>query len=381
MVEQAFNELDLHNKPKQIFNCDETNFASVCTKNKVFCEKGASKVNKINLNNEKQNYSVNVCCDADGYFLPIYVIYKGTKKYSTWTEGGPKDCCYNVSSSGWMETDLFRDWLENLFIKHTRHIDGPKVLFLDGHKSHITLDVIRIAKENNITILCLPPHATHILQPLDVSVFKPAKTVWRKIVSEQVKSKINNISKEIFPSLLKQLVQSKVAFKRQHVISGFESTGIFPFNRNAIPEDKWKYLLDSNNSAATNGHDGDENDDDEDDDEDEDEKNDDDEEQEANESKNELDEELDEDDNSNEPIIITDSVTSKSAPKRILKDVTNVTQIVHNVFMGLNNQTSSQKTTKKRKAVGSLPIKQFNYQRKKLLLKEQNQMKQLKKRS
>lgn len=277
-----------------------------------------------------------MCCDADGFFLPMYVIYKGTRNYSPCTQGGPKDCCYNVSENGWMDSNLFRDWLENLFIKHTKHISEPKVLFLDGHKSHITIDVIRLARENNITILCLPPHATHILQPLDVSVFKPAKTVWRKLVSEQIRAKVSNISKEIFPSLLKSLVESNNAFKRQHVISGFECTGLYPFNRNAIPDDKWKYLLDSNDSIASNcdGQD------------DEDEL---DQQSEANESTDEESvHEVDDADNNSERIIITESVNSKSAPKTMLRDVTNVTQIVHNVLMGLNK--SKRKNRKKTKS-------------------------------
>ena len=60
LVEAQLNQLDLHDKPQNIFNCDETNFASEGTKNKVFCEKGASNINKLASNNEKLNYSVNV---------------------------------------------------------------------------------------------------------------------------------------------------------------------------------------------------------------------------------------------------------------------------------------------------------------------------------
>jgi DDE superfamily endonuclease. len=37
------------------------------------------------------------------------------------------------------------------------------------------LDVIRIARENNIHILCLPPHATHKIQPLDKTFMGPLK--------------------------------------------------------------------------------------------------------------------------------------------------------------------------------------------------------------
>lgn len=46
------------------------------------------------------------------------------------------------------------------------------LLVLDGHGSHITINVIEFAKSNGIHLLCLPSHTSHILQPLDVGVFK-----------------------------------------------------------------------------------------------------------------------------------------------------------------------------------------------------------------
>ena len=48
----------------------------------------------------------------------------------------------------------------------------PVLLIEDGHSSHISLDVIGLAPDNGIHLLCLPAHTTHLLQPLDVSVFK-----------------------------------------------------------------------------------------------------------------------------------------------------------------------------------------------------------------
>ena len=49
----------------------------------------------------------------------------------------------------------------------------PVLLVIDGHVSHITIDVIEYARLNEIHLLCLPSHTSHILQPLDVGVSKP----------------------------------------------------------------------------------------------------------------------------------------------------------------------------------------------------------------
>jgi len=156
---------------------------------------------------------------------------------SNWCFGGPEGCKYNVSESGWMETPHFKEWFMTVFIENTKQIDGPKLLILDGHKSHINIDVLNEAKNNNIHIICLPPHTSHILQPLDLGVFKHVKTEWRKIVQNfYVKNGLTNIEKENFPSLLNTL--TKISFYRRHAVGGFEITGIFPLNRHAISKEK-----------------------------------------------------------------------------------------------------------------------------------------------
>lgn len=45
----------------------------------------------------------------------------------------------------------------------------------DGHSTHVTFDVIQAARKENIHLFVLPPHSSHRLQPLDVSVFSPFK--------------------------------------------------------------------------------------------------------------------------------------------------------------------------------------------------------------
>ena len=41
------------------------------------------------------------------------------------------------------------------------------LLLLDGHTSHYNPGVLKMAAEEGIIVFCLPPHTTHLLQPLD----------------------------------------------------------------------------------------------------------------------------------------------------------------------------------------------------------------------
>ena len=50
-----------------------------------------------------------------------------------------------------------------------------RLLVCDGHDSHISGNFIAYCIQNKITLLILPPHTSHILQPLDISIFGPLK--------------------------------------------------------------------------------------------------------------------------------------------------------------------------------------------------------------
>lgn len=81
-----------------------------------------------------------------------------------------------MSENGWTDDFLCGEWFEKSFIPQaTRRntSDKPILLVLDGHGSHEKVKIIDLGLLHNIIIFCLPPHTTHMLQPLDVGVFGP----------------------------------------------------------------------------------------------------------------------------------------------------------------------------------------------------------------
>jgi hypothetical protein len=46
---------------------------------------------------------------------------------------------------------------------------------VDEHGSHETREFMKYAEDHKIQIFALPPHTTHILQPLDVGCSQPLK--------------------------------------------------------------------------------------------------------------------------------------------------------------------------------------------------------------
>ena len=94
------------------------------------------------------------------------------------------------------------------------------------------------AKEANIKIICLPPHTSGALQPLDVSVFKSVKHVWRQILKEFFwESKHTAVKKEHFPLLLNDLYKHMVKHGG-HLTNGFSKSGLCPLDRTSVPKQK-----------------------------------------------------------------------------------------------------------------------------------------------
>ena len=75
-------------------------------------------------------------------------------------QGGPAAAVYVVNESGWMDSDSFLSWFKKLFLPAVSHLtkEAAVLLFLDGHHSHISVELIKLAQSSNIEILCLPPN-------------------------------------------------------------------------------------------------------------------------------------------------------------------------------------------------------------------------------
>jgi hypothetical protein len=60
--------------------------------------------------------------------------------------------------------------LKQVFDRHTKKKarSSYRLLILDGHGSHVTMDFIEYCDKNRILLAVFPPHSTHSLQLLDV---------------------------------------------------------------------------------------------------------------------------------------------------------------------------------------------------------------------
>ena len=133
---------------------------------------------------------------------------------------------FECTDNGWISQELYLKWFN--FFPPAR----PVLLIEDGHSSHVSLNVIKLARDNNIHLLCLPAHPTHLLQPLDVGVFKSLKSNFSK--SYLVAHPGQVITSDVLASLLGQAWPQPVT--PVNAMSGFKKCRIYPLNPGEISD-------------------------------------------------------------------------------------------------------------------------------------------------
>ena len=63
--------------------------------------------------------------------------------------------------------------------------DEYRLLILDDHDSHVSWQFVLACHNYKILPLCLPPHATHLLQPLDIAIFGPLQKSYGDLVTQK----------------------------------------------------------------------------------------------------------------------------------------------------------------------------------------------------
>ncbi|XP_065671711.1 uncharacterized protein LOC136089587 [Hydra vulgaris] len=98
--------------------------------------------------------------------------------------GAPPESIGATIHSDWSKERTFSEFLDHFKAHAHPSKDNQVVLLMDNHASHISIDAIGKAKENDIHLVAFHPHITHKMQPLDGTVFSPFKTHYNNSVTK-----------------------------------------------------------------------------------------------------------------------------------------------------------------------------------------------------
>lgn len=240
---------------RNICNLDETNLTPERRKSRVLAAKGARRSHTL-CNEARFSMTALPVVFADGSEMPPHFIVKGQRRPKWW--GGKEFCIdfigtefeqatLSVQKNGWMDSEIFLAWFTEKFLPFTsdrRSAKTPVILILDNFSGHVHPATLRVARENNVIMVGLPPHSTHITQPLDVTLMKPLKDYWKSVVETLQVENPWDIYKE--QDVIRLLCQPNPiigarpdhpagfwspwskTFTRKNVKTAFYSTGLWP---------------------------------------------------------------------------------------------------------------------------------------------------------
>lgn len=185
-------------------------------------------------------FIASICCD--GTYLPAGIIFKGAGGLQDqWVVdfNTDKEVAYFASSpSGYTNEDLTFQWLTTTFDRATRKKASNgnrwRLLWLDGHNSHINMRFLDWCNENRVFVAMYPSHSTHRLQPLDVSCFSPLAIRYTQHLDQWIAKHggIISLNQSDFYNLFKlSLIE---AFTEKNILSGWRKTGLYPLNPSIV---------------------------------------------------------------------------------------------------------------------------------------------------
>lgn len=127
-------------QPQRVFNADETGFQLCPSTGRVLTAKGDKNVYAVEQGNSKENITVLFTFSADGKTCPPLIVFPYKRLPDKISNSVPPKWGIGRSDTGWMTADVFNQFITTIFAPYLaeNNIKKPVILFIDGHKSHIT---------------------------------------------------------------------------------------------------------------------------------------------------------------------------------------------------------------------------------------------------
>ncbi|KAI8780679.1 tigger transposable element-derived protein 6, partial [Biomphalaria glabrata] len=128
---------------------DEKGITTVQSNNaKIKTLKGKKQIGVLSSAERGRTVTTVICRSAAGEYVPPMLIFPRQRMKMELMDGAPPGSIYACHKTGWIQLDLFTQWLQHFinFVKPS--LLNPALLILDGHASHTkNLDAINLARQ------------------------------------------------------------------------------------------------------------------------------------------------------------------------------------------------------------------------------------------
>jgi hypothetical protein len=213
----------------RIFNMDETGFAQKNKAKKVIAVHGSRNVWSKSVE-ASFHLTIVACVGANGFVVPPLYVVPGQRLNRDVMDACPIDgSAVSVAKKGFMNSALFLRWLDHFSRNVPEIVQRPIVLVYDGYASHYNDEIVERAIQLNIILVLLPANSTHLIQPLDIAIFKPFKTALKRRMEKfMIDNAVTAFSKKDAIEVTSDAWVEGVVNKGEIIVSGFRASGIWP---------------------------------------------------------------------------------------------------------------------------------------------------------
>lgn len=168
--------------PELILNWDQTGIRLVPSSSWTMEQRGVKRVEMVGQNDKRLITAV-FCGSIQGDFLPVQVIYKGKTVRCHPHFEFPPGWHITHSPNHWSTETTVLQYIEHIIEPYVRSVremfytvTTPGLIIMDNFKGQVTEKVSSLLEKCHLHVCKLPANTTDVLQPMDISVNKPAKS-------------------------------------------------------------------------------------------------------------------------------------------------------------------------------------------------------------
>lgn len=170
--------------------------------------------------------------NSQGWAIPPFIIVARKHHLTNWYEDStlPSDWVIATTNNGWKTNEKGVEWIRH-YEKHTepRSCGAYRLLIMDGHESHHSMECELFCQEKSIITLCMLAHSSHILQSLDVGCYGPLKKAYVREIEGLMKGHRTHITKtDVLPAFFRCI--SSCHDEKHNIKGEFRGAGLIPLD-------------------------------------------------------------------------------------------------------------------------------------------------------
>ncbi|XP_018360611.1 PREDICTED: uncharacterized protein LOC108759603 [Trachymyrmex cornetzi] len=174
---------------------DGTGFSTVPTKiGKVIAVRGIKKVGLMSSAERGRMITMTLTVNAEGNSIPPYFLFPTKKMQCCYMDDASPGAVGFANESGWMCQPDFVKYMKHFIERSNSSLANPTLLLIDNHSSHLSVEVLDMAKNNANKVIEIRHIASLVQKALDL------------------------------------------ALTPRNIKAGFQATGISPFNPNVFTD-------------------------------------------------------------------------------------------------------------------------------------------------